>query len=237
MGILSITTNVAGQVGGMIGGVVPRTVKMISTDNLATVSAAGYLNEVSLQGYTISNTDIIDMWYGAVGGFNSITSPGTLGTFTPSIVNGVITLIAWQNPAQELIASVTMTQAQILAASATPVQLIAAPGAGNAIIVTHATVYTNFQTAAFTGGGIAIVQYGNTALGAGTDALAATIPAAEITAAASQLYSLNGNTGNALTAISNLGVFFSNQTGAFTAGNAASTVVITLSYFVVPATV
>ena len=237
MGILSITTNVAGQTGGLIGGVLPRTVKIVTSDNLATVTAAGYLNNVSLEGYNIFNTDIIDMWYGATGSQFGITSPGTLGIFTASIVNGVITLVPWENPAQELIATITSTQAQIQGADVTPVQLVAAPGAGNAIIVTHATVYTNFQTTPFAGGGPAIVQYGNTAAGAGTDALAATIPAAEITAAASQLYSLNGNTGNALTAISNLGLFFSNQTAPFTGGSAASTVVITLSYFVVVATV
>ncbi len=101
--ILSISTNVAGQVGGILGGVVPRTVKIITTDNLATVTTAGYLNPSSLQGYNIYNTDIINLWYGAVAGFQSITSAGTFGIFTPSISNGVITLVQWVDPGNVLL--------------------------------------------------------------------------------------------------------------------------------------
>ena len=98
MGILSITTSVAGQVG-----VQPRTVRIVTTDSLATVTTAGYLNNVALEGYNIFNTDVIDMWYGAVGGFNSISSPGTFEIFTPSISNGIITLVQWSNPGNVLL--------------------------------------------------------------------------------------------------------------------------------------
>jgi hypothetical protein len=103
MGILSITTSVAGQTGGLIGGVAPRQVSIITTDNLATVTAAGYLNQASIQGYTIYNTDIINMWYGASGNFQSISSPGTFSVFTPSIVNGVLSLVANVNPGDVLL--------------------------------------------------------------------------------------------------------------------------------------
>lgn len=89
MGIVSITTDVAGQTGGFIGGVVPRRVAIVSTDNLATVTTAGYLNNVAKEGFTIFNTDIIDMWYG----FVPNGSPGTYDVFTPSISNGIITLV------------------------------------------------------------------------------------------------------------------------------------------------
>lgn len=97
MSILSITTDVAGQVGittnaaqQPIGGVNPRRVKMVVTDNLATVTTAGYL-PVYLQGFTFYPTDIVDMWYGYV----SASNPGTLGQFTLSISNGIITLIPY----------------------------------------------------------------------------------------------------------------------------------------------
>ncbi len=92
MGILQIYTDTAGQIG-----VNPRRVKIISSDNLAAVTTAGYLNLVSLEGYVIYNTDIIDMWYGAVGGTAGIVSPGTYEVFIPSISNGVITLSQWTN--------------------------------------------------------------------------------------------------------------------------------------------
>lgn len=364
MGILSITTSVAGQTGGLIGGVIPKQVSIVTTDNLATVTTAGYLAQANLQGYVIQNTDIINMWYGATGSQFGITSPGTFSQFTASIVNGIITLVTVVNPGdvllpvvgnhiaifngttgqitgdlspainggniqaglsgtagkltsfpstattgslsltavansgnfantisnastgqattwsladpggatanileapaalvsgnlvqasgtaglvvdsglvaaniQQLTQTFTLNQAAVQGAFATPVALIPAPGAGKVIIVNEGMIYTNFQTSAFAGGGVAVVQYANTVHGAGTNALAATIPAAEITAAASQVYVLNGNTANALTGITNTGLFFSNQTGAFTGGSASSTVVITLNYTVITATV
>lgn len=88
MGVLLIITDVPGQINQPN----VRRVKIISSDNLATVTTAGYLNPVTLQGFYIYNTDIIDMWYGAVGNANSIQSPGTYAEFYPTISNGVITL-------------------------------------------------------------------------------------------------------------------------------------------------
>jgi len=366
MAILSLTTDVAGQVGIInnasqqpIGGVSPRRVKMVVTDNLTTVTTAGYI-PTFLQGFAFYSTDIIDMWYGYV----SPSSPGTLASFTPSFSNGVITLTEYTNPGNVLLPVVanhiaafngttgqiysdpatainggniqaglsgtagalisfpgtaasgtlqlkavnsggnfngiisnaslgqattwsladpggatanileapsalvsgnlvqasgtaglvvdsgisaaniqqftqtfTLNQAAVQGAFGAPVALLGAPGAGKVIMVTEASIYTNFQTSAFAGGGVAIVQYGNTIHGAGTNALAATIPAAEITAAASQVYFLNGNTANAITGVTNTGLFFSNQTGAFTGGSASSTVVITVNYIIITATI
>lgn len=89
MGILSFTTVLAGQTGNFIGGNVPRRVSIVTTDNLAAVTTAGYLNNIVREsGNTIYSTDIIDMWYG----FVSPTSPGTYDVFLPTISNGVITL-------------------------------------------------------------------------------------------------------------------------------------------------
>lgn len=87
--ILSITTDKAGQIGNFIGGVVPRNVNIVTKDNLATVTAAGYLNPAVKEGFTIYNTDVIQMWYGYV----SANNPGTYSVFTASISNGVITLV------------------------------------------------------------------------------------------------------------------------------------------------
>lgn len=89
MAIIQILTETPGQIN------TPniRRVRIISTDNLATVTTAGYLNQASLQGNTIYNTDEIVMWYGAVATASGITSPGTFETFTASITNGIITLV------------------------------------------------------------------------------------------------------------------------------------------------
>lgn len=95
MSIISIYTDVAGQIG-----VKPRRVAILSSDNLATVTTAGYLNQANLQGYTIEPTDEICMWYG----YSSFLSPGTFGIFTPDITNGgLITLNIWENPGNVLL--------------------------------------------------------------------------------------------------------------------------------------
>jgi hypothetical protein len=84
MGIISINTDTPGLVG-----VNPRNVKIISSDNLATVLEEGYLNPITLEGYTILTTDVIQMWYDYVNDAN----PGTYDEFTVSITDGVITLV------------------------------------------------------------------------------------------------------------------------------------------------
>ncbi len=94
MGILQINTSSSGQVG-----INPRRVTLITTDNIATITTAAYLNNATLQGYTIYPTDILDVWYDYVD--NNDT--GILGVFTPDIVNGVITLNDWTNPGDVLL--------------------------------------------------------------------------------------------------------------------------------------
>jgi hypothetical protein len=76
------------QVPAMVG-VLPSQKFMISGDTLATVTTAGYLNQVSLESNPVSNTDIIQMLYN----YNLQTTVGTYGVFTVSINGvGVITL-------------------------------------------------------------------------------------------------------------------------------------------------
>ena len=100
MGILSFTAVLPGQTGNFIGGNVPRRVSIVTTDNLATVTTAGYLNNIVKEsGNTLYPTDIIDMWYGYVNNNN----PGTLAEFTISIVNGLLTLVENVNPGNVLL--------------------------------------------------------------------------------------------------------------------------------------
>lgn len=94
MGIVSITTDVACQNGDN-----PRRVKVITTDNLSTVTTAGYLTNAALQGYTILPTDVIDMIYS----YSAVTNTGTYEVFTPSISNGVVTLVIWANAGDVLL--------------------------------------------------------------------------------------------------------------------------------------
>lgn len=211
-------------------------VRIISTDSLATVTATGYLtaqaaNIAALNKGTWNwlSQDEILINYGATQNADGTVSGGTNAFFQVS--SDFTSLI----PTNTLTASVTLTAAQVLAAYGTPQLLVPAPGAGRVVVPNFCTLYTNVGTV-FGGGGVGIVQWDNTVHGAGTNALAATFPSAEITAASSQIYSLNGNTGNAITGVTNKGLYFSNQTGAFT-GGANSTLTFNLEYITIVATV
>lgn len=85
MSIISITTDFAGQIA-----VNPRRVKIVTTDTLATITTAGYLNAANLMGYAIYPTDIFDIIYS----YNTATNTGTYGEFLDTISSGVITLVA-----------------------------------------------------------------------------------------------------------------------------------------------
>ena len=139
---------------------------------------------------------------------------------------------------QPFTATVTLNTAAVTGAYAAPSLVLAAPGAGKTIILLNVQIYTNVSTA-FAGGGVALLQYDNTVHGAGTNALSATTPAAEITAAASQIYSQLGIGSIATTVttgVTNKGIYFSNQTGAFTAGTGSS-LTFTIQYLTLTATV
>src|SRR5271154_7183435 len=76
MSIVQITTDFAGQIG-----VIPRLVRVESTDDYAVATAAGYLNGVAGMGVQIAPTDFIFMSYS-----------GGSGVFIPSLSGTNITL-------------------------------------------------------------------------------------------------------------------------------------------------
>lgn len=227
MGIFQLPIPIPAMVG-----VLPNLKFMVSTDNLATVTTAGYLNSSIVDAANpVSNTDVIMMLYN----YNIQTTLGTYGIFQPIISNatGTITL---RLTSIELSASVTLTQAQVQAMFATPQLIIPNPGTGLAAIPTAAQIITLVGTAAFAGGGAAQLQWGNTNHAGGTLALDATTPAAEITAAASQVYTQYGivtTTVTPIATVNGMGLYFTNATGAFT-GGAGSTVTVAVNYMVVP---
>ncbi len=86
----------------MLQGIAPRTVQLVSTDSLATITTAGYMNKQGqvLQGENLSPTDIINTIYS----YNVATNSGSFAILTPSIAsNGTITLIEWANPGNVLL--------------------------------------------------------------------------------------------------------------------------------------
>jgi hypothetical protein len=126
--------------------------------------------------------------------------------------------------------SVTMTAAQWNAMYATPFLLIAAPGAGNMIIVNRMEAIMTYGTTAYAAGGVVAAQYGATAHGAGP-AATNTEAAADFFATASTTFLFNGVSGNTVGAVpfstsSNTGIYLSNATGAFTTGDSTWTIMV-----------
>lgn len=97
MAIISFNVNVTGLVGSAVN---PRRCTMVTTDNLAAVTAAGYLNNQNNLGNPILPTDIFEVLYS----FNQATQIGTYGIFqlTYSVATGY-TLVLWGNPGDVLL--------------------------------------------------------------------------------------------------------------------------------------
>lgn len=204
MGILQITTDTTGQIG-----VNPRRVKIITTSDLTAVTTAGYLNPATLEGYTIYNTDIIDMWYGATGSVGgAITTPGTYAQFTTSISNGVITLQA--DPGNVVpgategnFAIFNNSSGQLIDKGYAPTD----PTKGFVIMANGANIVSHIATYADTEGTIGIdaataINGGNIQAGlSGTAGTVASFPATS--SKGSLVLAAVANTGNTITTISN----------------------------------
>lgn len=216
-----------------LSNVYPSWVYIDTNDTYSQVTTTGYLNTQAKVNLNELSTKMIAVV--TTQATQAITANPVVYWFQLQNNSGVWSLIPLSQGAL-LNTAVTIPTASVLAAYATPYQILPAPGTGNLIIANKAVLYTNFATAAFANGGVGILQYDSTVHGAGTNALSATIPAANITAAASQVYALGGNVGNALTGITNKGLYFSNQTQAFTAGG-ATTLTVYLEYKIIQATV
>lgn len=203
MSIVQITTDVAGQIN-----VNPRRVKIIATDNLATVTTAGYLNAKNLMGFALYATDVIDMWYGYV----SATSPGTYEVFTPSIApaTNVITLVQWANPGDVLLpvvgndfANFNGATGQIKDAGYSPSDPVKTKVvmANGAVILNH---IGTFKDTAGTLGNDAATAINGGNIQAGLSGTAGTLASFPATAARGSLVlQAVANTGNTLVTISN----------------------------------
>lgn len=81
--IYQLPTPLTGSVG-----ILPVYKYMVCGDTLAAVTTAGYLNQINLEGYPLTQTDIVNLIYA----FNPNTQSGTFEQFSVSISGGVITL-------------------------------------------------------------------------------------------------------------------------------------------------
>jgi hypothetical protein len=150
---------------------------------------------------------------------NGLAFAGTTLELNPNLLNMV---------------EVSLSAAQFNGMYATPVQLVAAPGANNVILVDKVVLNMTFVSAQYAAGGAVGLQYGNTAHLAGPAASATEAASDYTSAAASTLFSIAGSlsTGAPVASAANAGVFISNASGAFTTGD--GTFNVRVWYKVVP---
>lgn len=137
-----------------------------------------------------------------------------------NVKKGGVTAVSGQ------VTQVALTAAQITTLHSAPVSLVAAPGAGKAILVHGTTVQFKYGTTQFTGGGAVNPVYH----GATTNLLSGSVAAATIQAAASATVSC-GAEAAALALSSNTGVDLYAGTADFAAGD--STAIVTIWYDVI----
>lgn len=187
----------------------------LNSGNILVGSAGNAATSVPMTGdVTISNT-----------GATTIAALAVTGA--KMAANTVTSSKLALNTIQYAIVPLTLVQFQDM--YTTPVQIIAAPGAGNVVMVLGWYVSTTYGGTPISDGGNVVLQYGNTTHAGGTPAVEAIDATAFTTIAAdTQAGSANGM-GKGSNA--NLGVFISNATGAFTGGD-ASTFNVVVSYMV-----
>lgn len=214
--------------------------KISGVANTAAADIPSIVNGVHSQAsvYTLGDSGQATANIGTTGTLVSGNLPKASGTtgymvdsgISATSVSGLVTQVG-----NVTTVNVTMNTATVTSAYATPVQLVAAPGAGKTILVQEANVYTaSTGNTAYATGTSPVIQYDSTVHGAGTAATTA-LATGDLTASASQIKSVTSPTG-ALTGITNKGIFFSNATGAYTNGTGTS-VTISLTYQTVTATV
>jgi len=133
------------------------------------------------------------------------------------------------------VSSVTLNQSDIQNMYASPIQIVAAPGSNMLIVVDQVVFQYNLISGGptFGGGGTTGLQYINAAHGAGT--IIASFPAA--IGGVDTMYILSPDltfgTHASIVAIINQGLYLSNQTAAWTGGNAGNSAKIDVYYRIV----
>ena len=156
----------------------------------------------------------------------ALNSPTTITGATTLTGNTALTGTLTQNSILKQTTTVNLSAAQIIAMGTTPVEIVAAPGAGKCTIVDNITVKMVTTATAFTGGGAVEFRY--------TDAsgakVTADVAAAVVTAGAGTSFTNVRGIEASLTCVANAAIVVRNPTAAFAAGT--GTAVITIDYHV-----
>lgn len=162
----------------------------------------------------------------ALTGPTTIVGTTTITGATTLTGNSALTGTLTQNGVVKNSTTVSLTAAQIIAMGTTPVELIAAPGAGKCTIVDNITVKMVTTATAFTGGGAVEFRYTDAS---GTK-VTADVAAAVVTAVAGTSFTNVRGIEASLTCTANAAIVVRNPTAAFAAGT--GTAVLTIQYHV-----
>ena len=211
-------------------GVDPSIVRIVTTDNLFTVTSVGYLasQETAIEAlqngaFTWTSTDSVLISASDGQSFFKI-DPATSAFVGQQVGLSTIQYV-----------KVPMTASQFLGMYAAPFLIVPAGGLNTVIQVKQVLYEVEYGGAQFANGGVVNLQLRNTANGAGTP-VSGTVAANVFTAfVADGLVGADGTFASATAANSvNQGLYLSNATAAFTAGT--STVDVHVWYSIVKTT-
>jgi hypothetical protein len=202
-----------------ITGATNNLVYMQTSDTTAIATAANYLTAqaanilaITEGGWTWESNDLIIL--SASDGVSLATINSTFTSLT-SIASGA-------NPFAVQSVAFTLTSAQWLAMFTTPVLIIPAQGLGTIIVPGAIEFELIYGSVAYSGGGPVGFEYGNAGALAGPVATNVE-QAADFFATANTIYKFNANNGNnsqiTKAAGNNAGIYISNTTAVFAAGN------------------
>lgn len=156
----------------------------------------------------------------------ALNSPTTITGATTLSGNTALAGTFTQNSIVKQTTTVSLTAAQIIAMGTTPVEIVAAPGAGKCTIVDNITFKMVTTATAFTGGGAVEFRYTDAS---GTK-VTADVAAAVVTAGAGTSFTNVRGIEASLTCTANAAIVIRNPTAAFAAGTGSA--VITIDYHV-----
>lgn len=191
-----------------------------TSDGLATITTAGYMNDLGEAGKIKSN-DNIYVNYSDTSTFPLNTGENSVfGLFVVTYSAPNWSLSAAPGYASQTV-SVAISASEFNGMYAAPKLLVAAPGANKLLVLDGVSLVMTYNSAAYASGGVAAVQYDSTVNGAGVIA-STTLAAATFQAAASTTFTFNrGVVAAPFTTTVNKGFYLSNITGAFTTGDSA----------------
>jgi hypothetical protein len=215
-----------------------------ATDTAAQVRASAYFNEEMPPEGRLQLNDIIysvstdgNEWLYVTAVTPNVTTAVATNTIgvgavtTSAIADGAVTS-AKLSPLTVQYASVAVSAAEFNGMYAAPKLLIPAAGVNTLLVLDRVVLAMTYGSAAYAAGGVAAVQYDDTANGAGVIA-STTLAAASFQDTASTVYSFNaGVVEYPFATCVNQGLYLSNITAAFTTGD--SDMVAHVWYKVIP---